>query len=315
MQLTMKINFQLLLLILTFNFSCNSDYIGEDMVIEEQVKNKINFKINNLKPLNEIRNLSASYCCENKISITFDHWVSTSNGLGYGGSVFSLSLDKNGNLLDLFYKDYTHPNNEYYSPFFNPTSNLNVTNFEFIENQILRLKINGQILKKSSDFFEEPNSIEIEADIEIKQFHQCTCNSFSSRLIIDTNFVFGSVSRSHIGNNQDIRYSSFSNNGYHLEFINFTEFIRDMPIGIYNFDANTISQRIDFRKFVGVPRAYQFNIIPQEWLKYETSGSFEIMERQQIGNDIVTKVRFNLVAKYNNEIIFDFNNAILETQM
>jgi hypothetical protein len=88
-----------------------------------------------------------------------------------------------------------------------------------------------------------------------------------------------------------------------------------MPLGVYEFNETSTSHRIDFRKFIGVPRAFSNSIIPQEWLKYETSGSFEIIERQQIGSETVTKVKFNLTAKHNSEVVFQITNALLETQM
>lgn len=308
----MKNNLKLLLLILTLNFSCSSDDIDQELIIEEPIKNKINFKINGLPSHNRISGLSATLCCEKKLSISFDNFVDLENGSYYGGSGLHLDLDINGNLLSIWYKTYG-PNSEYYSPFFSPTSTLNVTEFEFVENQILKLKINGHIFKKTYNFFAAPEFINIDADIEIKKFHQCTCGSFFSKITNDNDFVFHRFTRSQTGNN--IRYFAYANNGYHLEFKNFNEFIQNMPLGIYEFDENTTSHRIDLRKFIGVPRAFMLEVIPQEWMKYETSGSFEIMERQQVGNDLVTKVKFDLIAKDNNEVIFEFNDAILETQM
>jgi hypothetical protein len=88
-----------------------------------------------------------------------------------------------------------------------------------------------------------------------------------------------------------------------------------MPLGVYEFSETATSHRIDFRKFIGVPRAFSNSIIPQEWLKYDTSGSFEIIERQQIGSETITKVKFNLTAKHNNEVVFQITNALLETPM
>lgn len=309
----MKNNLKLLLLILTLNFSCSSDDNDQELITVEEIKNKINFKINGLPSNNRISGLSATLCCEKKLSISFDNFFDLENGSYYGGSGLHLDLDINGNLLSIWYKTYG-PNSEYYSPFFSPTSTLNVTEFEFVENQILKLKINGHIFKKTYNFFAAPEFINIDADIEIKKFHQCTCGSFFSKITNDNDFVFHRFTRrSQTGNN--IRYFAYANNGYHIEFLNFNEFIQNMPLGIYEFDENTTSHRIDFRKFVGVPRAFMSEVIPQEWLKYETSGSFEIMERQQIGNDLVTKVKFDLIAKDNNEVIFEFNDAILETQM
>lgn len=298
------------LIILFLNFSCSSND-DSNKIIEEISTNKINFKINGLVPANSIRGLSASYCCENEISVSFEHWVANSDGLGSGGSAFNLLLDKSGNLIGLWYKDYTHPNNVFESPYFVPISTLNIENFQFIENQVLKLKFSGKIFKRTYEFSTAPESVNIEADIEIKEFTNCICDSNFSKITTANGFNFHDVTKRQQEN--EISYFANTNDGYQLEFLNFEESIQNMPLGIYEFDENTTSQRIDFRKFIGIPRAFSLNIIPQEWLKYETSGSFEIFERQKLNNGkIITKVKFNLIAKNNNEVVFEFENAILE---
>lgn len=307
----MKIKLFLFIFILLL--SCSSDDIQEEFISEETVKNKIELKLNGIEPVNSIRNLTASFCCNNNISVSFEHMVSTANGLGYGGSAFNLTLDKNGNLLSLWYKDYTHPNNEFYSPYFTPTSTIEITNFELIENQHLKVTLNGKIFKKTHNFFTEPEFVLIDANIVIKDFSQCICGSYVSNITNSNGLIFHRITRTQQGS--DIRYFAHSNNGYHIEFINFNEYIRNMPLGVYEFNETSTNQRVDFRKFVGIPRAFIYLIIPQEWLKFETSGSFEILNRQQIGNELVTTVKINFVAKNNNEIIYEFNNVILKTQM
>lgn len=304
-----------LFLLLIFNFGCSSDDDSKKVIEEIPTNNKIDLKINEVPPIHSIRNLGASYCCENQITISFDHWVATSDGLGSGGSAFNLVLDKNGNLIALYYKDYTHPNNVFESPYFTPISTVNIENFQFIENQILKLKVSGQLFKRTYDFFEAPESVTIEADIEIKDFTNCTCIPLIRKITTDNGFNFHNITKTQ--QETDISYSANTNDGYYLEFSNFTESFRNMPLGVYEFDENTTTlPRIDFSKFIGVPRAYYPIIFPQEWLKYETSGSFEIIEKQQTNNgQVVTKVKFNLIAKHNNEVIFEFEDAILETQM
>lgn len=301
--------------IIFLNVGCSSDEAIITKTVEEVVvKNKIDFKINGQIPANSIRNLTASFCCNNNISVSFDHWVSTSNGLGYGGSAFNVSLDRNGNLLGLHYKDYTDPNNEFSSALFVPISTLTVNDFQFAENQSLKLKIAGKIFKQTYNFFTQPEFVNIDADIDIKDFNKCFCGSFSSTLKTNNNLLFNQISKSQQGNN--IKYLAYTNNGYQIEFLNFSQSLQDLPIGLYSFTENSTSQRIDFRKFIGVPRNFAFSIISQEWLKYDTSGTFEIVEKRQlVSGEIVTKVKFNLVAKFNNQIIFNFENAIFETQM
>lgn len=87
-----------------------------------------------------------------------------------------------------------------------------------------------------------------------------------------------------------------------------------MPLGVYTFNENSTTERINFRKFIGQPRALTQNIIPQEWLTYDTSGSFEIVERNRLSNGHrITKIIFNLVASENNVVIHTFNSGIIET--
>lgn len=302
-----------LLLIFAINFSCSSDDDLNNEIIEEvPINNKIEFKVNSQNPVNGIRDLSATFCCNNKINVSFNHILSSSNNSGWG-SAFRLSLDKNGNLLGLWYKDYTHPNNEYYSPYFTPISTLNIENFQFIENQILKFKINGQIFKQTNNLFAIPESVNIDAEIEIKDFGICTCSTFFSNISNNNDLIFHNITKRKQGN--DIKYFAHTNNGYQIEFTNFSQSLKNMPLGVYSFDENSTSHRIDFRKFIGTPRAFTLSIIPQEWLKYETSGSFEIIEKININGQIVAKVKFNFIAKENGITIYEINNAILETQM
>ncbi|MBZ9629754.1 hypothetical protein LB465_03100 [Salegentibacter sp. LM13S] len=308
----MKNNYKLLLLVLILIYSCNSDDIEEEIITEEPINNKIELKINGQPSPNRIRGLSASVCCSKALNISFDNLVDTENGNYYGGTGMYLELDTNGNLLSLWYQSYG-PRKEYYSPFFDPTSKLNVTGFEFIENEILKVNVSGKIFRESYNFFDAPEAVTIDAEIEIKDFHTCNCNSYLSNISNFNDFIFDGLARRQQPN--DISYYANTNNGYQLEFLNFNETFKNIPLGVYVFDENSTSHRIDFRKFIGVPRAFQNSIVPEEWLQYETSGSFEIIEKVQIGGELVTKIKFNLIAKENNEVVFEINNAILQTQM
>ncbi len=304
-----------LIVVLLINYGCSSDSTNTEELIEEPISlNKINLKISDQPPTHSIRNLSASLCCNERLTISFDHWVDTGDGLGNGGSAFNVSLTREGDLLGLYYKDYTHPNNEFHSPFFTPTTTLSVSEFLFAENQSLHLKLSGKLFKPSYDFNAEPEFITIEADIEIKEFNDCSCGSFMSYIKANNNLSFYNISRSVQGN--EINYFANSNDGYQVEFNNFNEYFRDMPLGeVHSFDENATSERIDLRKFIGIPRAFSTSILPQEWLKYETAGNFEIIERRQINGEIISKIRFNLTAKENGVLVHEFNNVVFETQL
>lgn len=301
-----------LLFILMINYSCSSDSIlQEDIIDENKSSNKINLKINGQPPVNSIRDINAAFCCEKKLSLSFNHWIDLGNGSGYGGSAFQLSLDKQGNILGLWYKDYTHPNNEFYNANFVPISTLSVENFEFVENNYLKLKISGILFKKTYNFFIEPETIQIDVEFEINQFINCACNLPPNYIDLNNEFVFYDIYRWQQGNN--IAYLGHTINGYQIEFKNFLSYFKEMPNGVYSFDENTTSERIDFRKFIGIPRQFSHIIINEEWIKYDTSGTFEILEKYQIDGNTITKIRFNLTAKENGIVVYEFNDAIFET--
>lgn len=302
--------FKALLLLLVFTASCSTDDVADEIITELPANNKIDITINGEPPVHTIRDLTASFCCSNRISVSFN-LRNESNGTGR--SSFWVSLDKNGNLLGLGYNDFKNPSTDFYSPFFTPTSTLTITDFEFVENQILKFKVSGEIFEETHNFFTIPEPTDITATIEMTDFHKCSCNTFSSSLQLSDDYIFSRFTRSTIGN--DIRYFSHANNGYQVELTNFTNSLRNMPVGIYNFDENSTTERINFRKFIGQPRAFSYTIIPQEWLTYDTAGSFEILERtRQSNGQLVTKVKFNLVVSENNVVIHQFSNGIIETQ-
>lgn len=251
--LRVRINFVFLVLVLTLIYSCSSDESDAELTTEEQTENKIELKINGQPSPNRIRNLSASVCCSKAVNLSFDNLVDTENGSYYGGTGMNLELDTSGNLLSLWYQSYG-PRKEYYSPFFDPTSTLNVTGFEFIENEILKVHVSGKIFRESYNFFDVPEAVTIDAKIEIQDFHTCSCNSYLINISNFNDFIFNDLTKSKKLN--DISYSANTNNGYQLEFLNFNETFKNMPIGVYVFDKNSTSHRIDFRKFIGVPRAF-----------------------------------------------------------
>lgn len=304
----MKNILKTLILLVIINYSCTSEEVKNEIIANIPIRNKINLKINGEPPVHEIRDLNAFFCCSKNIEVSFNHWVENI----YGGSAFRIALDKNGNLLHLWYKDFTHPNNEFYSPFFTATSTLKIEEFQFTENEILKFKLIGRIFKQTYTFNELPEFVDINATIEIKDFSVCLCPLFSSYIQVNNELPFKDFNKTQIGN--DIKYYANTNNGFQIEFKNFKESVSNMPLGNYTFDENSTTHRIDFRKYIGNPRAFSFDIVPQEWLKYETSGSFQILERYNSNGQTITKVRFSLIAKENGIIIHEFKNGIFETQ-
>lgn len=308
----MKYNLSYILIAVFLFYGCGPDDEVIETVAQPEALNKVDLLINGVPPENAIRNLSASVCCDRAIYVSFTHHVENGVSGSFGGSGLDLSLDRSGRLQGLSYRSYA-PSAQYYSAYFTPASTITISDFELIENELLRFKISGQIFKETHNFFEQPEFVTIEAVIEIKKFVNCSgCNSVVDSFSNTNDFIFYNFSQSRQGN--DIWYTARTNNGYQIEFDNLTQRLSDMPLGTYAFGENASMERINFRKFIGVPRAFTWMILPQEWIEYKTSGSFEIYEKVRLDNgQRVARVKFNVTAKENDVVVYEFRDAQLQT--
>jgi hypothetical protein len=83
-----------------------------------------------------------------------------------------------------------------------------------------------------------------------------------------------------------------------------------MQLGIYNFNGLSNSNKIQFMKFIGPPRPFSENyFIPADWKKYESNGSFTIIEKTNINGHLVSKLKLNFTARYNGILEYNINNA------
>jgi hypothetical protein len=85
-----------------------------------------------------------------------------------------------------------------------------------------------------------------------------------------------------------------------------------MDLGTYSFDFSKDKEFIEFNKYIGLPKTYVSPVFPEDWLKYDTSGSFTITKHEIIDNHKVTKGTINLNIYENGGLIQSFQNASFE---
>ena len=86
-----------------------------------------------------------------------------------------------------------------------------------------------------------------------------------------------------------------------------------MDKGTYTFDQNTLENRIDFEQYIGIFRATQLlGIRPQDWKKFQTSGSYTIKEHVIINGVKVTRGELDLQVYDNGQLLHAVTKGTFE---
>lgn len=110
--------------------------------------------------------------------------------------------------------------------------------------------------------------------------------------------------------NQNVRYEGTSLNGYNVIFKNFNQNLLQMPLGTYSFSDNSVSEKIELRKYIGLPKSFSTTfLIPNDWILYETQGNFTIVEKTIINGFEVVKLKLNFTATRNGTVEYTFINS------
>jgi len=80
------------------------------------------------------------------------------------------------------------------------------------------------------------------------------------------------------------------------------------------FDQKTIENRIDLEQYIGRLRATQNLYNEQEdWKKFQTAGSFTILERKMVKGIKVTKGEMTIEVYDNGVLVHSILNGVFET--
>ena len=258
--------------------------------------------------------ISASYTCNENL------WVSlfSTPPNKEGGQLFSIGLLRTGEITSITFVDKSQQFDQIYrSADFIPSSTLTIEEFDFVENVHLKIKFSGTVHKEKNNLFTPSETLQIRGTITIKDFAKSTCAVFKDFIKLNNQLNFSNISRGHQETqpNWTVSYSANSLNGFNISFKNFTKFIPNMPLGTYNFNNLSSSEKIEFRKYTGPAQSVTQSIVEPLWQKYDTNGSFTIIEKTQINGFLVVKLKLNFTASLNGIVVYNFQNAEFETVM
>jgi hypothetical protein len=298
----------LILLIIILNISCSNDLINDEDISVIENPNKISLNINGLSTTENISEISSYFSCDRDLNVTV-----TSKRNNVTEDLIAINLTKDGKLKSVYFADKSgNFRQDYYSPDFIPSSTITISEFEFIDNTKLKFKFSGQVFKKKYNFLAPNETITIEGNVEIKKFIDSQCNTFVNYMTLNNNIKLSNISRINQNNQQNliVRYEGTSLNGYNIILKNLNQNLMEMPLGTYSFSNNSINEKIEFRKYIGIPKSFSTTtLIPTDWTLYETQGSFTITEKTIINGFQVVKLKLNFTAVKNGTVEYIFTNS------
>lgn len=294
------------LLLLLFIAACdNGEVIAEDAV------NSLDIKIDNeqLKIING--RISSNESCD-------DLFVSCSyQNPKDAGFRIEFRLKKNGALRNITLFDYRNRNAHLESADFNPKGLVTISNFTYdATKKYVHFDFKGNLLKQA--YYEELDIEKerkyIEGSLTINDVRTTECTIANPKLnFATTNFnffstiYFGEYDPKLIINPYKIYF--YSDNGFRA-IIKSKIKLPKLAVGTYKFDQNTIENRIDFDQYVGLFRATQLLYVRDiDWKRYQTSGSYTILEHTTINGEKATIGDMNLQVYDNGVLIHTITNG------
>ncbi|MGJ1268966.1 hypothetical protein ACR78F_10830 [Sphingobacterium spiritivorum] len=298
----------IIIVIIALLSSCSKGNLSEESTKVVKNLNSIELKINDINSIDHIVDVSSYYSCATDLSVKV---TSKKNNVTEDLIVFNLT--KHGELKSVYFADKSGEfRKDYYSPDFVPSSTITISEFEFIENTKLKFKFNGQLFKKKYDLTQQNEMVQLEGVVEINKFSKNICNTFVNYITLNNNIKFSNITRINENNltSSGIRYEGYSLNGYNISIKNLDHNLPDLPTGTYSFSNNSVTEKIEFRKYIGLPKSFSTTyIIPSDWILYETQGSFTIVEKSIMNGFQVVKVKLNFTASINGIIEYTFNDV------
>jgi hypothetical protein len=296
-------------LLILFFFSCDKDEVSTEAVTKTL---DITIDNQNLKITNS--SISSNENCD-AIFVSCRYYKNDDNG-------FSIEfwLNKKGTLRSIRVYDYRNRGYVFETANFNPKGLMAISNFKYDETtKYLHFDFNGELIQEtySGELNVEKARKHIEGIVDIKDVKKTKCDSYSSNL----NFVSNDLNFSTIipvgsfDSKLKINpYKSYfySDNGYRI-VLKSSKNLWNLDKETYTFDQNTVENRIDFEKYIGIYRFTQIGLSEEnEWKKYQTAGSYTILEHTTINGEKVTKGEFNLQVFDNGTLKYNITNAKFE---
>ncbi len=290
-----------------FICSCNDDVVepATDRLFTIQLGDK------NYKGVN--KSVAASEDCE-RLSIAYSYDKPDGH--------FAIDFDilKNGALHKATFVDYTlrGGNNRFETADFNPVALMKITNFKYDEaTNYVHFEYSGELIMVRGDFYDTDKispRIHIQGVVTITDLTDYECKTFIPTAQFKTpnlTFIGTRANATHDPSllRNPYQYLFYSDNGFRTIFKSKVD-LWNLEKDTYNFDQNSIENRIDFEQYIGIFRATQLLWIREvDWKKYQTSGSYTILDHQTINGQKVTKGEFNLQVYDNGILIHNITQA------
>ena len=301
----------IILFISIFIFSCNEDPVEPEIerLFELQLGDKKYKFVNDW--------VSAIEDCE-RLSIG----VMIDQSFGHFGIDFNIL--KNGALAKATLVDYSMMggDNDYETANFNAVASMKITNFKYDEvKKYVHFEYSGKLLKINRPG--NPDRIfpskYIKGVVTITNLDEYKCNTFLPTARFETPTITFTGVRANAQYESSLSTNRFthliySNNGYRM-FFKLKDDFWSFEIGkTYKFDQKTIENRIDLEQYIGRLRATQ-NLYNEQvdWKKFQTAGSFTILERKMVNGIKVTKGEMTIEVYDNGVLIHSILNGIFET--
>lgn len=204
----------------------------------------------------------------------------------------------------------------YLTPDFEPKSSVEITDYRYDPaNNDISFNFNGTLYLE--DKVNTSDTKEISGSIEINAFKSIDCSiTYLQNIAFNTSdFQFNTIysSRSKYKNYSFTNHKFISNNGYVLNLIPEND-LWEMPIGTYNFDVVSSTNKVYLKKYIGNLVATQLQTYKEEdWELLDTSGYFTIDNKEQSGSDKNISGTINMNVSLNNQPLFNISNMKYNT--
>lgn len=301
-----------LLLVFGLFISCSNS--NED-VINPEVTQTLSVYIGNEK-----FNIASDkiFINENCDLIFITIYYNTLSDLGFR---IDFELYKSGVINKINLVDYRNSSNTYSTADFNANETFQISNFIYDSTtNYLHFDFEGDLIAINNNYSTIDNSSErkfLKGQIDSNKIIETNCTEYFSdlnfnatNLTFHSNLKYSSQSQNAVTN--PFTYYFYSDNGFKIVFKNSAKQF-DLPINQYDFDENTIENRVDFEKYIGNIRATQVLFIrPIDWKNYQTSGNYKILEHTIVNGKNATKGELNLNVYDNGNLLYEIKDAPFE---
>jgi hypothetical protein len=218
-----------------------------------------------------------------------------------GGFRFDLKILTDGTVRSVYFKNAKN-SKVYQIPRYVENKFMLLKNLEFAKDEFARTEFRGYLYSSEN----RTDSVLVQGKLDITYFSGGSCNH-TEFVKLDNEHYFDVFSIVRTTTYTDVKYSASNYNGDCVVFETLDKKMSELPIGTYNFNKNSTTPKIIFKRYIGEIMPYNRTFYENEWKDYETLGSFTIENHENNR----TKGSINLQVVFDDYIVV-FENAKFE---